>query len=506
VATKKVAQQVENILAAKAEIVGIGDIKVYHQNPRVGNLEAIRESLRENGQFRPLIVQRSTGEIIGGNHTWKAAKAEGWSKISVVYLDVDDARAAKIVLADNRTNDLATYDTDILAELLRGVPDAVGTGYDDEAVAALLDSAVNHNKEIADQIIRPSVTITPLGDDGEVTAEPSNYVGGPQIAGGENGSVYQAGADDNKIRDEEADNLDAELGQLQGILQLREDMQFLGNNYYDIPDLSSAGLLEALPKPLDTWGGHDATPDDGKTWWVWNYGVAGKKNLPMDRAILCFYTYDHHFESFWEQPAFMTAKVLNAGIKIAVVPDFSYYSETGVASWVWNTFRAQWLGRYFQEAGIKVIPRIQYAIEKKDSPSLDFCTMGIPKGCPIVAKSSHNANSKEEFDLEVYGLIKCLEKVEAKTLLIYGGKPAVRVLETADPVGKGLVEEVVHIYNYAHKRRGVVFDKKEGMKSQAYRAMTKKEREQRAKDKTADDEDLNVQEAAQEQPEDDAAL
>lgn len=488
------ASTVEKILADRTEIVPIDTVKGYHKNPRVGNLKAIQESIEENGIFRPIIVQRSSGEIIGGNHTWKAAKALGYSQVPVVFLDVDDTAAAKIVLADNRTNDLATYDTDILADLLKGVPDVIGTGYDTEAVNALLESATQHDRQAAEQIIRPPIQITPLGDDGEVTAESGNYIGGPPPMEGESGAVYDATAKDKPEADfEDVDNLDAELGQLQGILQLREDMTFPGNNYYDIPDLASGGLLDALPTPLDTWGGHDATPDDGSTWWVWNYGVASKKNLPMDRAILCFYTYDTYFEGFWEQPAFMTAKVLNAGIKIAVVPDFSFYSETGVASWVWNTFRAQWLGRYFQEAGIKVIPRIQYAIDKPDSASLDFCTMGIPKGCPIVAKSSHNANTKEEFQLEVDGLVKSLQKVEPKTLLMYGGNPAKRVLEAADPVGKGLVENVVHIYNYAHKRRGVVFDKKEGMASSAYKAMLKKEQKQRDKDKTITDED-DVQE------------
>jgi hypothetical protein len=56
-----------------------------------------------------------------------------------------------------------------------------------------------------------------------------------------------------------------------------------------------------------------------------------------------------------------------------------------------------------------------------------------------------------------------LEKIEPKQLLMYGGNPALRIIETLDPVAKGLVDEVVHVYNYAAKRRGIVFDKKEGL-------------------------------------------
>lgn len=478
------------IITEQSVEVPIDSVKPYRKNPRVGNLDAIRESIRENGIFRPIVVQKSTGEILGGNHTWKAAKAEGMDSIPVVYVDVDDERAKRIVLADNRTNDLSTYNSEVLADILGSLPSPVGTGYDDEAVKDLLGAITEKSDEAIRDITRPQVSITPLGDTGEMTAEIDNRVGGPAAAGGESGPVYtKPDADPDDV-----DDLEDELGQLQGILQLREDMVFPGANYYDIPDLVPAGLLDKLPDPIDTWGGHDATPDDGVTTWVWNYGVASKKDLPMDRAILCFFTYDTYFESFWDNPAFMTAKVLNAGIKMAVVPDYSYYTETGVATWVFNNYRAQWVGRYMQEAGIKVIPRIQYAIDKKDSHSLDFNTLGIPKGCPIVAKSSHNANSKEEFELEVYGLQKSLEKVEAETLLIYGGNPAKRLIESLDPVGKGLVKDVVHIYNYAHKRRGVVFDKKEGMASAAYRALTKKEREKRERDKGRDEEDLEITE------------
>lgn len=478
---------VDNILSDRTEIVPIDSVKMFRKNPRIGNLPAIRESLRENGQFRPLIVQRSTGEIIGGNHTWKAAKAEGFTKIAVVYLDVDDEKAKRIVLADNRTNDLSTYNTDVLAEVLGSLPSFDGTGYDDEAAKELLGAIQNGVQEAARQITRPPITIT-SADDGEVTAEVGNYVSGSAPVQGQAGPVYQKPTEDPEDNEDLAD----ELGQLQGILQLREDMVFKGSNYYDIPDLEPSGLLEKLPDPIDTWGGHDATPDDGMTTWVWNYGAASKKNLPMDRAILCFFTYDHYFESFWDQPAFMAAKVLNAGIKVAVVPDYSYYNETGVATWVFNNYRAQWVGRYFQEAGLKVIPRLQYAIDKKDSASLDFNCMGIPKGAPVVAKSSHNANTPEEFEWEKYGLVESLKKIEPETLLVYGGNPAKRLIEETRLVERGLVHSVVHIYNYAHKRRGVVFDKKEGMASAAYRAQVKREEAKRKRDNQADSDDLEI--------------
>lgn len=102
----------------KAESVSIDSVRPHPKNVRQGDVGAISESLKAHGQYRAIVVQRSTGHILAGNHTWKAAKALGWKQIGVHYLDCDDDRAMRILLADNRANDLATYDDAALAELL----------------------------------------------------------------------------------------------------------------------------------------------------------------------------------------------------------------------------------------------------------------------------------------------------------------------------------------------------------------------------------------------------
>jgi len=104
-------------------VVPIGDVTIHPRNVRQGDVGAISESLKEHGQYRPIVVQRSTGHVLAGNHTLKAAKALGWDRIAVTYVDCDDDRALRILLADNRTNDLATYDDAALADLLRELAD-----------------------------------------------------------------------------------------------------------------------------------------------------------------------------------------------------------------------------------------------------------------------------------------------------------------------------------------------------------------------------------------------
>ncbi|WP_369387138.1 ParB/RepB/Spo0J family partition protein [Streptomyces sp. CG1] len=124
--------------------VPIGELNLYHRNPRTGDLDAICESLSVNGQYRPIVVNRGTmtgrpNEILAGNHTFKAAQQLGWTDIAVTWLDVDDDAAAKIVIVDNRTSDLAGYDSVLLADILTELPDLQGTGYDQDQLDQLLD-------------------------------------------------------------------------------------------------------------------------------------------------------------------------------------------------------------------------------------------------------------------------------------------------------------------------------------------------------------------------------
>lgn len=126
-----------------SELTAIKGLKPYFKNPRKGDVKAIAESLDTLGQYRPITVNRGTytgrpNEVLTGNHTLKAAKSLGWSEIAVAWVDVDEDRANQIVVLDNRTADLGTYDNDVLADLLGDLPDLDGTGYTDDDVQDLL--------------------------------------------------------------------------------------------------------------------------------------------------------------------------------------------------------------------------------------------------------------------------------------------------------------------------------------------------------------------------------
>lgn len=127
----------------ETEKVSIDDVRPHPKNVRQGDIGAICESLQAHGQYRAIVVQSSTGHILAGNHTWKAAKQLGWSEITAHFIDCDDDQAMRILLADNRANDLASYDDAALAALLHelSITDAglAGTLFDGDALDDLID-------------------------------------------------------------------------------------------------------------------------------------------------------------------------------------------------------------------------------------------------------------------------------------------------------------------------------------------------------------------------------
>lgn len=133
------------ILAQEQQLVPVGSLLLHPDNVRQGDVGAISVSLQAHGQYRPIVVQQSTGYVLAGNHTLKAATTLGWTEIAVTYVDVTDDEARRILLVDNRSNDLASYDdqglSDFLTELIESPLGLTGTGYEpedlDDMIAAL---------------------------------------------------------------------------------------------------------------------------------------------------------------------------------------------------------------------------------------------------------------------------------------------------------------------------------------------------------------------------------
>lgn len=88
------------------------------------NLAAIKGSLKQFGQRKPIVVQGNV--VIAGNGTIEAARQLGWEKIGIVQVPDDWSadQAKAFALADNRTAELAQWDEQVLATQVLDLQDA----------------------------------------------------------------------------------------------------------------------------------------------------------------------------------------------------------------------------------------------------------------------------------------------------------------------------------------------------------------------------------------------
>lgn len=140
------------ILARELVIVPVGSIEPFAWNPNEGDVGAIAESIAENDFYNVILVQRSSGRIVAGEHRWRAAQAEGMAEVPVVFLDVDDERAVRINLADNRTRDRARTDESAASRILMDLDTGTerrlaGTGWDHDDLDAML-ARIHHDPPV----------------------------------------------------------------------------------------------------------------------------------------------------------------------------------------------------------------------------------------------------------------------------------------------------------------------------------------------------------------------
>ena len=168
----------------EALAVPIESVTPHPRNIRQGDIGAISVSLEAHGQYRPILVQRSTGYILAGNHTWAAAERLGWSHVAATFVEVDDTQAIKILLADNKSSDLASYDEHALTQLLGELAkhnDMDGSLWDQSDISGLIRTLDN------DTLISDTIgSIASIGTEGA-----SNPLERPAPANAVVGSINQ---------------------------------------------------------------------------------------------------------------------------------------------------------------------------------------------------------------------------------------------------------------------------------------------------------------------------
>lgn len=114
-------------------LVPIDAVQPHPDNNNNGDIDEIDASIEVNGMYRPIMAQTSSGNILAGNHTWMALAGRGAQQVPVVWLDVDDEDALRILLGDNYIAAKAIRDNAATARLLTRLAatdkQLLGTGY-----------------------------------------------------------------------------------------------------------------------------------------------------------------------------------------------------------------------------------------------------------------------------------------------------------------------------------------------------------------------------------------
>lgn len=212
-------------------------------------------------------------------------------------------------------------------------------------------------------------------------------------------------------------------------------------NIWGIPSLRPDRLSVCVPERVYAGG---AVRDPAQTLFLWRTAALSQ----AQGMTVGFYVWDDRFKALWRNPERYTALFLQHQVAALMEPDFSLWADAPLVEQLWNTYRTRWLGRYWQEAGLNVIPSLNWS----DARSYSFAFTGIPVGAPVVAVECRTAGQTDE-DRRAFlaGLAEGVQQVQPQHVVIYGGKEHAFWLEGRLPGGPGYT--LVESWNTARERQ-----------------------------------------------------
>lgn len=137
---------------------------------------------------------------------------------------------------------------------------------------------------------------------------------------------------------------------------------------------------------------------------------------PQNKAIH-FFLDDYQFTRLWNSPD-RYLEVLKK-FKVVFTPDFSMYFDFPKVIQIYNHYRKHWLGAYWQENDITVIPTISWS----DENSFEWCFDGEPVGGAVAVSSVGTQNSAETKAMFLKGYTEMIKRLQPSLVYFYGKVP-----------------------------------------------------------------------------------
>lgn len=126
------------------KMIKIEDLVPYENNPRNndGAVEYVANSIKKFGFKVPLVIDKNN-VIVTGHTRYKASKQLGLKEVPCIIADdLTDKQIQAFRIADNKTNDMAEWNDDLLAVELKDVLDDIDMtdfGFGDFELSMLID-------------------------------------------------------------------------------------------------------------------------------------------------------------------------------------------------------------------------------------------------------------------------------------------------------------------------------------------------------------------------------
>jgi hypothetical protein len=121
--------------------VPVDRLRAHPKNSKLHDVALIEQSMVQNGFAGAIYAQESTGYIISGHGTLETAKAGGMETVPVLWMELDDDAAERLLLAYNASVMAGGYDREKLAAHLESVQERMGltgTGWNPDSMDNLL--------------------------------------------------------------------------------------------------------------------------------------------------------------------------------------------------------------------------------------------------------------------------------------------------------------------------------------------------------------------------------
>ena len=409
------------------DYIPLTKLKAWPRNPKLHAKEDIRDSINRFGFTDPIIVDEKTSRLVSGHGRIEeliSMKASGVGPpTNVLFGGADwvvpvirgnsftsDSEAEAYILTVNRLAEKGGWNQEMLETMLSEVEPI---GFD---VVKELEKNIDQALEFVQD------TTNSMG------LKPTNL---PGAQGTGFGKIDRTGFKKDAEESEEPGKkkvspaFDDIPGNLAGVFELNEYNIFSSSNHLGIPDLLPNMILEEFPQPLLTWGGMDSTPDDEVSNYLYVFGSTSSRGVPYKRTLISWFCHDTHIKTLLETPAYRVGQMLQAEVLGAVVPDVSLWKGNPQVLHIYACYQAQWMGRFMQEAGVKVVPRLEYFLPEVQ----EFSLLGIPKNPATLATQMHTAFLDEDIPRLQQYLVDGTALICPGQLLVYVSERGAQLVE-----------------------------------------------------------------------------